>query len=203
MTTDQIAEYYADLLIIQYRGQPKAHAMMKAWVTPVIMDQLPTQIQNAFNLNTAVGVQLDILGKYVGVSRQTYTAAGPVTLTDADYLTLIKMVIVKNNSGSSLSIIQNLLATAFPGFIFVSDNQSMGLNYLILRNLGTPELLEALVYGDYLPRPMGVQVSVVIVDVLTRGFFGFRDYNNPGVDVSPFNNYPLYQFTYPWLSYKS
>lgn len=203
MTTAAIAKYYADLLILQYIGKPKAYAMITATVTPVLIDQMPVAVQNAYEITTAVGVQLDVIGKYVGVSRSGYGTTGqPITLVDSDYIQLIKMVIIKNNSGSSLATIQALLASNFPGQIFVSDNQDMGLNYVLVESLGTSDLLELIVTGGYLPRPMAVEVSVVIVPEHTDPFFGFRTYAAPDSSVSPFNNYTIYQTTYPWLSYE-
>lgn len=203
MDTETIAEYYADLLITQYRDKTKARAMVKATILPMLMDQLPVAVQDAFSIDEAEGVQLDVLGKYVGASRYTYTPTNPITLDDDDFRTLIRMIIIKNNNGSSLQTIQNLLAMAFPGQVYVSDNQSMGLNYLILDSLGTPDLLDAIIYGDYLPRPMGVQSSATIVGSITKNFFGFRTYSAPGTNVSPFNFYANYQLNYPWLSYFS
>lgn len=201
MTTEELAAYYANLLIIQYINKPKAYATVAAQVTPIFMDQLPNSVQDAFNIETAVGVQLDVLGKYVGASRNGYTLSGPVTLVDDDYRQLIKLVVIKNNSGSSLATIQALLAANFPGQILVSDNQSMGLNYVLLESLGTSALLEILATGGYLPAPMGVQISVVVVPVHTYPFFGFRTYSAPDLTVSPFNTYAFYQTTYPWFSY--
>jgi hypothetical protein len=201
MTDAELQSYYANLLILQYNGKPKASAMIEAVVLPVFMKQLPVAVQNAFDIDTAVGVQLDVIGKYVGAGRNAYTLTGPITLTDTDFRTLIKMVIIKNNSGSSLATIQSLLAANFPGQIFVSDNQTMGLNYVLVDSLGTSDLLEVIVLGGYLPRPMGVSVSATIVPAHDNPFFGFRTYTSPDPTVSPFNTYAFYQLTYPWLSY--
>ena len=199
-TTEEKVESYVNLLKLQYRQKVKARATIETQVTPVIMDQLPFQVQEAYDPLTAVGVQLDVIGKYVGVSRMGNTLNGPVTLNDDDYRQLIKMVIIKNNSGSSLATIQELLSANFPGQIFCSDNQTMGLNYVLVNSLGTEDLLEIIVTGGYLPKPMGVQVSATIVPDFEFLVFKFRDYNNP-TDGSPLNNYSSYQLTYPWLSY--
>lgn len=201
MTTEELAAYYADLLILQYVGKPKASATIEAQVTPVLMDQLPIAVQDAFNVETAEGVQLDVLGKYVGASRNGYTLTGPVTLDDSDFRQIIKLLIIKNNAGSSLATIQSLIAANFPGQILVSDNQTMGLNYVLLESLGTSDLLEILATGGYLPAPMGVETSVTIVPEHTNPFFGFRTYSAPDATVAPFNSYAFYQLTYPWLSY--
>jgi hypothetical protein len=69
MTTDELVAYYQNLLIKQYQ-QPKARAHIAALVTEVIASQLPLQAIDAFDLTTAYGKQLDVLGKYLGVYRQ-------------------------------------------------------------------------------------------------------------------------------------
>lgn len=202
MTTEELQTYYANLLILQYIGKPKAYATMYAQVRPVLMDQIPIAIQNAFNIDTAVGEQLDWIGKYVGATRVNYVQGGQVTLVDSDYRVLIKMLVIKNNSGSSLGTIQALLQANFGNLISVFDNQSMGLAYTIVETLGNPALLEVLSYNDYLPRPMAVEVSVTIVPVFDYPLFGFRTYAAPDDTVSPFNNYGFYNLNYPWLSYQ-
>lgn len=198
----EVSRYYVNLLILQYLQKPKARETINSIVLPVIMDNLPIAVQDAFDPLTAVGEQLDIIGKYVGASRYGNTLNGPVTLDDADFRQLIKMIIIKNNSGSSLATIQSLLAANFPGQIFVSDNQTMALTYVLVNSLGTDDLLEIIVTGGYLPRPMGVAVSATIVPDFEFPLFKFRDYNDPAIDASPFNNYAFYQLTYPWLSYE-
>jgi len=201
MTTQELAEYYSNLLIMQYHEMARAVATIEAIVTPVFIDQVPIEVQNAFNLETAVGVQLDTLGKYVGVTRYGNGLSGPISLVDSDYRVLIKMVLIANMSGSSLYTIQSLLAAAFPGQIYISDNQVMGLNYVIKETLGTSDLLELLVTGGYLPKPMAVQISVVIYPDIAFPYFGFVSYDSPSTVVSPFNSYSFYNLNSPWLSY--
>ena len=199
-TVAELKKYYSDLLILQYLNKPKAMAMIQAVVEPVIMNQLPVDVQNAFAIGTAEGVQLDVIGKYVGVERNGYGLSGQtIMLNDADYTTLIKMVIIKNNSGSSLATIQDLLSSNFPGQIFISDNQTMGLNYLIKESLGTSDLLELLVTGGYLPAPMGVEVSAVVVPDIDFPFFAFYNSDNPSAVISGFNFYAFYNPNSPWL----
>lgn len=202
MTDEQLYEYYAKLLILQYIKLPKAYATVYASVIPFIMNQMPKAVNDAFNIETAVGQQLDWIGKYVGVSRLNYTGSGQVSLTDDDYRTLIKMIIIKNNSGSSLGTIQSLLQANFGNAVSVTDNQAMGLSYTIVNTFGSEDFLAVLVYNDYLPRPMAVETSVVIVPVFEYPLFGFRTYSAPDNTVSPFNTYGFYQTTYPWLSYE-
>lgn len=201
MTTEEIVSYYSNLLIVQYHEQPKAVAHIQTLVRPVIMDQLPGLVQNGFDINLSAGMQLDVLGKYIGVNRHVYTPSGPVTLTDNDYRTLLKLVLIKNNSGSSLFAIQALLAQNFPNLIKISDTGSMNLNYTISQQVGTPDLLAVLISGIYLPKPMGVGSVVVTVPSFTANYFGFRTYASAGSGISPFNLYGFYNETYTWFSY--
>lgn len=72
MDTEAIKKYYSDLLITQYRTKPKAVATIKEMTTLPNADGILDQARTCFDLDTAAGVQLDILGKIVGVSREVY-----------------------------------------------------------------------------------------------------------------------------------
>lgn len=60
--------YYVRLLVFQFQLS-KAQATIAALVNQSVMDGLPEAVQNAFNIRTAVGAQLDVLGKYIGIPR--------------------------------------------------------------------------------------------------------------------------------------
>lgn len=208
MATDQeLIDYYADLLILQYIGKSKAYATIQTLVTPVIMDQLPLQVQDAFNLSgddLAVGDQLDILGKYAGVSRSGYGFEGqPITLDDDDFLALIRFAIIKNTAGSSLYEIQALLAQFFEaGQIYVFDYQNMFMSYMISSAIGSQDFLQMVVTTDLLPVPMAVGCPIIIYAPVIDSFFGFGTYEVPAFNNSPFNDYDDYQMDWPWLSYQ-
>lgn len=74
-TVAALVAYYADLLIGQYRTKPKARATVAAFTAGadgqhgLLGNVLALQVRAAFDLDTAVGKQLDILGKYIGASR--------------------------------------------------------------------------------------------------------------------------------------
>ncbi len=205
MTTDDLAAYYANLLILQYLQKPNAYALVKATVKPVLMDQLPIAVQNAFNLTgtTAVGVQLDTIGKYLGVTRSSYGFSGPITLNDADFLTFIKMALVRNTSGSSLATIQLLLNRFFQSQIYIFDYQNMQLGYLIDTTQISSGLLNIFLAEKLLPKPMGVSISVVAAPVINK-FFGFTSYKAPVNPLAvPFNSYSAYNSSWLWLSYQN
>lgn len=201
MTTLEIAQYYANLLIMQYVSKPKAYATIKAYVTPVIMDQLPTQVQDAFDPATAIGVQLDTLGEYVGITRTGYTVNGPVSLNDDDYRQLLLLGAALNTSNASLASIQYMLFTFFPGQIYVFDNKNMILSYMVPAGVIPSDLLTIMLSKDLLPRPLGVALSEVIYPP-TLPVFGFKFY---GVDtpsfIKGFNEYGEPGNGAHWLTY--
>lgn len=64
-----LKDYYSNLLIIQYNNMPKAKATIELFTYLMFLNLIFLQIQNAFDWKTAIGAQLDIIGKWVGVSR--------------------------------------------------------------------------------------------------------------------------------------
>lgn len=72
MTPAQLIAYYVNLLIMQYNIKPKARATVSTLVQAAVANLIIQQVENAFNITTAVGVQLDILAKYVGAQRTIY-----------------------------------------------------------------------------------------------------------------------------------
>lgn len=72
MTPAEIAEYYQGLLIMQYSQLPKAVATINLLATELIADNVYQQVMDGFDIETAVGAQLDILATYVGAQRQVF-----------------------------------------------------------------------------------------------------------------------------------
>lgn len=69
ITVEQIIEYYSNLLIIQYKSKQKAMATIALIAEIQANNNIQFDVESAFDIATAVGKQLDILGKYIGVDR--------------------------------------------------------------------------------------------------------------------------------------
>lgn len=203
-SVSSLATYYANLLILQYLGKPKAFAEIEALVTPIIMDLLPNEVQDGYNLlgaSPAVGVQLDILGKYQNVTRSGYGFNGPITLDDTDFLTLIQIATIRNNAGSSLATIQALIFQFFSGQIYVFDYANMNMSYLINTSIGSQNLIDLFVNEGLLPKPMGVGLSVIAAPIINM-FFALRTYQAPASSITnPLNTYASFQSTWLILTY--
>lgn len=89
----QLQEYYSNLLIVQYNGKKRATETIKQLVNLIYANMILFQIRDGFDWTTAVGEQLDIIGKWVGVSRNYNT--NPITdkkLSYPEYSRLIPTV---------------------------------------------------------------------------------------------------------------
>lgn len=102
-----LVNYYVARLIYQYSDKPNAQRLIAIFSDAVLMDDLATQLLNAFNLSTAVGPQLDILAKYIGVPRNSNT---PGTI---DYFGLALY-----GGGGSVNGLNDYSALGLNGFIF-------------------------------------------------------------------------------------
>lgn len=67
--TQNLANYYVNLLIIQYHKKPKARATIEFLTKLVFANMILLQIRDGFDWRTAVGPQLEIVGKWVGVDK--------------------------------------------------------------------------------------------------------------------------------------
>lgn len=69
-TLKTLQEYFADLLILQYRHAPNNRLLIKNLVNLIFANNLALQIRDlTVNVNDSIGAQLDIVGKWVGIDR--------------------------------------------------------------------------------------------------------------------------------------
>jgi hypothetical protein len=69
----EIVDYYTNLLIIQYHNKTKAKATVDLFINELIASGVMFDVRDGYDLDIAVGVQLDILGKYIGTDRFYYS----------------------------------------------------------------------------------------------------------------------------------
>lgn len=205
---------YSELLIMQYAQKPKAVATINA-----IMDEYDKLSENALDLlkqwdiDTATGFSLDIVGRRVGVSRTLSAAiskgffgyrgvynAEPwgagvwfrrgdsagvsIELTDADFRFLIKAKILKNFQNGTLDYALYALRQLFSEESNIQDNLDMTAT--IFLPLNALNLLQRymITQMDILPRPMGVMYNYINASGKEFGFDGF--YNSYGFNEGSF-----------------
>lgn len=203
MTEAELIDYYANLLIMQYKGKPKAEAHVRLIVKLCLMDLLVFKVGEAYDLFTSSGYQLDVIGKYQGVSRTAYTFTRQITLNDGQFRTLIQLAIIKNTSGSSLQEIDELINNYFGEQLKVFDFGNMRIGYMLESGLANQDLAEVMITQGLLPKPAGVTLSSTILFPVLDSFFGYATAKG-GVNPKnrPYNTAGDYQTTWPWVTCK-
>lgn len=154
---------YLKLVTSQYQTSPK----FMAWVA-TNLDYLndisicSDTLDYFFDIDNAVGVQLDILGQIVGQSRyltfQPTDGSAPF-LTDALYRNVLKFKIGMNHWDGQISSIESLWKRLFPNtMVTVIDNQDMSIGIVITGAL--PQIVVDLINNDMIiPRPEAVKIN--------------------------------------------
>jgi len=159
-----LIEYYKNLLILQYSGLPKAEATIEAIADKLVLYDLLVDIKNGFNIDNSVGKQLDVLGKYVGVSRELYSS-----LPDDDYRILVKMAIVKNSTNGSLKEIDDLFYLFFDRKINVFDNYDMSIT--VTYDPFIESIITVAKDNGIIPKPLGVELTLVRFSDVVNGIW--------------------------------
>jgi phage gp36-like protein len=172
-TIDDLVDYYANLLIKQYHGLTKAKATIEEVSRETLSDLVWFAVRDGFDINTAVGVQLDIVGKYVGASRNQQ---GTAPLGDDEFRIVIKTKIAKNSCDQTYAAIDNYIWFFFKDplqnkpRIWLIDNLDMTMTYYC--SLFDKDTMDYAQKYDLLPRPAGV--AIIIEAILNpNGEFGY------------------------------
>lgn len=160
----ELEDYYKNLLIIQYHDKEKAQAVISNWVDCMVADGLLLDIEGAYNPDTAIGKQLDILGKILGLDRNGFN--------DDDYRMLLNFKIITNNSGVSMKEIDDVLWDFFGKSVICHNNQDMSLTYIVFPEY--EHLISTFQSEQLLPAPLGVGVNIVVSVDLPDLIFGFK-----------------------------
>lgn len=177
----QQMQYYINLFTSQYQMSPKLLAWQQVLMQPI--DDLATCIQTfnvQYDLDFAVGNQLDILGQLLGVARKVTfqpTSGSPI-LNDSDYRTLLYATRANDLWDGKTSSIYNIWRSIFPaGNIIINDNQDMTA---VITATGTFSSIQTdlINHGLIVPRPEGVLYQYAIGQA--GPLFGF-DTNNASI----------------------
>lgn len=157
---------YLNRITSEHKTQPKFMGLVEARLQPFIdLFECLEDVDKAFDLDTATGKQLDIIGEYIGVKRLLNFQpeyAGAV-LTDPYYRMLLKARISLNNWDGTIEGIKRIWGDIFPEYeIQIVDRQDMTMEARIigLRALFESELVQ---HGYITPKPMGVNVDYTVV----------------------------------------
>lgn len=194
---------YADLITSEHRSKPRFVATVSASVEPAVevqavLDGLPAE----FDLDTAIGVQLDAVGAWAGISRlisipliQVWFSldivgrgldegiwkgpydpeTGIYALDDDTYRRLIRLKIIVNSWDGLKGSIEDAMRAfyAFDGAnLLVLDNQDMSMTVCV-SGARLPSILFALYAGRYVEfKPASVNLYNVVPSVPDTAAFG-------------------------------
>lgn len=154
---------YLNIVTSQHRDKPK----FIAWLTDNLdkSEDIYQMLQNTiddFDIDTAVGNQLDIIGELVGRSRnlnfQPTDGSNPV-LEDNDYRNYLKARILQNQWDGTIKDMQEIFATIFPNSqLIIQDNQDMSMKATII-GATDPLTINLIENGFYIPKPAAVAIT--------------------------------------------
>ena len=159
---------YLNRITSQHKTKPNYMALLEARLDPFIdLARCLDSFDAAFDLETAVGIQLDINGQFIGLSRLlTFQPEGGISplLDDTMYRILLKAKISKNNWDGTATGMYELWGTLFPEYtILIRDNQDMTMT--VYTDMSTPFMLAQLIQHEYIiPKPMGVRFNYIFLE---------------------------------------
>jgi Protein of unknown function (DUF2612) len=185
---------YQALVTSEHNLRPNFMAWIAALVQPFVDEQnVLTSFPIIFDIDVAVGDQLDKIGQWVGVSRNLpIEIMGISTLPDASYRILLKLFIAMNQWDGTVPGIYTVWNTVFAaeGYqILVDDGQDMTMFVVFLNPPTDVVILAILTEGYFLLRPAGVRISGYFEpSVPSIPLFGFdiEDSMVSGFDVGAF-----------------
>lgn len=166
--------YYLSLVTSQYRRSPKFMALLQMLLRKFDdVSECLVQMDTAFDLDVAVGPQLDALGSVAGVSRTVnFQPSGNVspTLDDTTYRLLIKAKIAQNQWDGTIESLYPIWTQLFPGGnIVIQDNQNMSAT-IVLTGAFTSITQDLITNGLIVPRPEGVEYTYQFTTLPVFGF---------------------------------
>lgn len=166
--------YYLNLLTSEYSEA----SQFKQWLLAVLniandTSNLLSFITSAFDLDYAIGAQLDVVGQLEGISRvvqfQPSGGASPV-LSDSDYRLLIRATRANNQWDGKMDSLYSIWNQLFPGGnLTILDQQNM--TAIIILTGSFSSIIQDMIVNDLIvPRPQAVQYTY---DIGGLPFFGF------------------------------
>jgi hypothetical protein len=168
--------YYLNLVTSEYRNSPKFLAFLTAMLQKFDdISQCLVAMDMAWDVDNAIGPQLDQIGAIVGANRTVgFQPSGGVSpvLDDATYRIYIKATAAANSWNGTIDGLQAIWSNLFPGgTIAIGDNQNMTATIFLFGTFTSIEK-DLITNGYIVPRPEGVLYNYAFT--VTFGF----DLNN-------------------------
>lgn len=205
-------ETYTGLITSQHRNKKKFKAVVEANAKFYVhLQSVFNSMIEKFDIDQAVGDQLDIIGKWAGVSRfirsplvgiyfewgaasvgwssgiwqgEFSPTSGLTSLPDDIYRTLIKAKIAANRWDGTIPSAYDIWETVFTdNAVIIQDNQNMSIIVAVVGST-LDALTQALLTGGYIPlKPEGVKVQYYAVPTDTNPVFVWGGSGTPGLET--------------------
>lgn len=188
-------EYYQSLVTSEHQNSPKYMSWLGAMIEPLtVVQNVIDNFVAKFDVDTAIGVQLDAVGQWVGISRQLreeitgvyYTvngtvnegvdygvlkgvfdpSSGIVSLPDDIYRIFIKIKIVANHWDGSIPGAYAAFADVFSdtAYMIIIDNQDMSMSIGLIGLKIGAIGMAYIESGNFPFKPEGVRIKEYIID---------------------------------------
>lgn len=200
---------YTQLITSEHNQKPKYMAMVEAVTQPIAdISAFLKTVPGYFDLDTAIGAQLDILGQWIGRSRRVEVPitgvyfsfddasvgwdagvwkgefdpdSGLVSLPDDSYRLLLKAKVAANKWDGTIPSAYDIWEEAFANtgaLIIIQDNQDMSM-VVGIAGASLDLVSQAILTQGYIPlKPEGVRVNYYAVSTINGPLFGFDVENN-------------------------
>ena len=185
---------YLGLITSEHRNKEKFSAMVQSIASFYVqLQDVLYSLIDGFDIDTAMGAQLDIIGQWAGVSRFIRSplvnvyfewdnadvgwskgvwqgsfspTSGLAELPDDMYRVLIKAKIAANRWNGSIPGAYDIYQTVFPNnTVIIQDNQDMSMTVAVVGEV-LDAVTEALLTGGYIPlKPEGVRINFYVVPI--------------------------------------
>lgn len=159
--------YYLNLFTSQYKGNSKNFLLwaQRAWQPIDDLTNCLAFISSNYDLDYAVGVQLDYVGTLIGQNRtvafQPSDSGVSPTLDDPTYRLLLKARIAQNTWSGKTVDLYPIWQTLFPGGrLVINDNQNMTATIIVSGSF-TSIIVDLIQNGYIVPRPETVEYTYV------------------------------------------
>ena len=201
---------YLDLITSQHDDKPVYVETVRASIEPIaFVYDLIASLPEKFDLDVAIGKQLDIVGEWVGRTRRVRVpltgvyftwddtvqtgwdaglwqgpfdpTSGLTLLPDEPYRLLLRAKIEANSWDGSIPDAYRIWEILFPNnIIFIQDNQDMSFAVGIAGAVLDP-LTQSLLIEGYVPlKPEGIRVNYFAISIVDGPLFGW-DIDNEAI----------------------
>ena len=174
-------KHYLDRVTPQHK-RPKFLAWLESNLQPYLdAENLLKSMDDDFDIDQSVGVQLNVTGDIVGRNRvlsfDPADGSSP-TLDDETYRLLQKAKIAINQWDGTIPSVLELWVNLFPQYgLIVQDNQDMTMDYMVSGDI-SPLEWELLTKHYLTPKPVGVRINFVFL--VAEDVYG-SNYHSGGV----------------------